>query len=256
MIWLLPREWTLALCLALGPLLGQAQSQSVATDKPADASEPDSTSAHRWSAAWGGGVFLYKEPDVMQLSGPEVMLQLRYRPDAAYWPERLQADLGVALLRYTSTQSGNMDAVPALTGRGLALWRLHKSEDAAIWRAGLALDMVWTDLRGTSSTGNHGYRRLGSKAWAVLERESVDGARTQIGALLQGRQDSLLSDMGSRDISNTQRNGLYLAYQHHAIGEMALRPWLRYSQIGKSAYDGPYFEPRNRTLQVGVLIAW
>ena len=194
----------------------------------------------------------------MQLTGPEATLQWRSQPAAPGWPDSVQVDLGAASLAYSSNGTGTMHAVPALSGRGTALWRLHASEDAT-WRAGLQLDMVWTDLRGTTTVGDQiyrGYRRLGSKAWAVLERESADGARTQIGALLQGRQDSLLSDAGSRDISNTQRSGLYLAYQHHPIGDMALRPWLRYSRIGKSAYDGPYFEPRNRTLQVGVLIDW
>lgn len=191
----------------------------------------------------------------MQLTGPEATLQWRSQPAAPGWPDSVQVDLGAASLAYSSNGTGTMHAVPALSGRGTALWHLHVNEEAT-WRAGLQLDLVWTDLRGTSSTGHRGYRRLGSKAWAVLERESADGGRTQIGALLQGRQDSLLSDTGARDISNTQRSGLYLAYQHHAIGEMVLRPWLRYSQIGKSAYDGPYFEPSNRTLQVGVLIDW
>ena len=192
----------------------------------------------------------------MQLTGPEATLQWRSQPAAPGWPNSLQVDLGAASLAYNSNGTGTMHAVPALSGRVTALWRLHANEDGT-WRAGLQLDLVWTDLRGSSSTRRPGYRRLGSKAWAVLERESANGARTQIGSLLQGRQDSLLTDAGQpRDITNTQRSGVYLAYQHHAMGALSLRPWLRYSQIGKSAYDGPYFEPRNRTLQVGVLIDW
>ena len=249
----------LRVSICLGLCAASAWAQTGTSDEtPEEAAVAQAASAMDWTSAWGLGLFHYEEPGVMRLSGPEAALQLHYRPTSPGWPDSVQLDLGVASLAYSSADTGSMHAVPALTGRGTALWRFHASENA-IWRAGLQLDMVWTDLRGTTSSGNTGYRRLGSKAWAVLQQQSAGGARSEIGVLLQGRQDSLLTDAGgSRDITNTQRQGMYLAHQHSPLQALwpGLRPWVRYSQVGKSNTSGGYYEPRNRTLQVGGLIDW
>lgn len=253
----LPTRCATSLSMGLAFFGAPVWAQTAPPGEPLpDAAVAMASAPAAWASAGGLGVFHYTEPGVMRLTGPEASWQLRHHPTPPGWPDSVQLDLGVASLAYSSKGTGTLHAVPALSGRGTALWRLQANEDA-IWRAGLQLDMVWTDLRGTSSTGHRGYRRLGSKAWAVLQREDASGARTEIGALLQGRQDSWLTDAGQpRDITNTQRRGVYLAYQHHAMGALSLRPWLRYSQIGNSTYDGPYLEPRNRTVQVGALIDW
>ena len=94
------------------------------------------------TSAWGLGLFHYTEPGVMQLTGPEATLQWRSQPAAPGWPNSLQVDLGAASLAYNSNGTGTMHAVPALSGRVTALWRLHANEDGT-WRAGLQLDLVW-----------------------------------------------------------------------------------------------------------------
>lgn len=247
-------RWSVCLVLSAATALAQADAPELAlTDIPVATALADKP-AQSW--AWGVGWLHYTEPGVMRLHGPEATVQWQHRPTTTGWPEHLQVDVGAAALNYSSPSTGSLHAVPALSGRGTALWRLYGGENA-VWRAGLQLDLLWTDLRGTSSTGHRGYRRLGSKAWAVLRHEAEDGARTEIGALLQGRQDSLLTDAGSsRDIRNTQRHGVYVAYQHSPIGALRWRPWLRYSRMERSEPDGAYYEPRDQMLQLGALLNW
>lgn len=210
-----------------------------------------------WS--WGLGALQYREPGLMQLSGPQAGLQWRYRPWQAGWstgwPEQMNMDAEIGGLRYSSHETGSLHGVVSLGGRASGLWRLHDSGDRA-WHAGLQIDLLWTDLRGTSSTGHRGYRRLGSKLWAVLQfSPDALGSQWQWGALLRGRQDSLLSDMGERDITNTQRQGFFVAYQHRPLPGAwgAMRPWLRYADVRRSDLDGRYYEPHNRQLQIGLL---
>ena len=237
-----------SLVLAL-PCLAQAEMDTQ-NDTPSEAPSAPSSPQR---LAWGVGLLRYQEPGLMRLTGPEVSLQAQYQPEHPNLPERMQLDLGAALVDYDSSHTGQLRDRAALNGRGTALWRLHSAP--GLWHAGLQIDLAWTDLRGTSSTGHRGYRRLGSKAWAVLEHESTEGARTSLGILVRGRQDSLLSDVGNRDVTNTQRRGYFLAYQHVPLAPewLSARPWARLSQVNRSDNDGIYYEPRNRTLQLGVL---
>lgn len=216
-------SWALGLALGLALHL-----RANANDVP----EPAQTQP--FSLAWGAGLAHYQEPGLMNLRGPQAWLQAQYWPTGPYLPELVQADLGAALLDYNSQGTGSLQHRPALDARGTVLWRIHAADGT--WRGGLQVDLAWTDLRGTSSTGHRGYRRLGSKAWGVLQYESASGARTELGDLLRGRQDSLLSDAGGRDVSNTQRKGYMLAYQHAPLSNLwhSPRPWVRYSDVGRS----------------------
>ena len=262
-----PAQHLVTLLIALGlHLHSPAQTHTPTQAEAAPPSATDRTANVAVDApqplalAWGVGLFQYREPGWMRLTGPEATLQAQYRPTSAstsWWPERLQADLGVALLDYTSDTTGRLHHRAGLNGRGTALWGIHAS-DSGTWLAGAQIDLAWTDLRGTSSSGHRGYRRLGSKAWVVLRHETAAGAHAEVGALLRGRQDSLLSDLGGRDVTNSQRRGHYLLYQHTPLEGPGLRPrpWARYSEIGRSDNDGIYYEPRNRTLQLGVLFDW
>lgn len=226
--------------------------EAAAVDPAPESALPAQGAASQWS--WGLGALHYREPGLMQLSGPQAGGQWRYRPSQDGWPSRLQLDAEVGGLRYTSSETGQLNGVLSLGGRASSLWPLHESGPST-WHAGLQIDLLWTDLRGTSSTGHLGYRRLGSKLWAVLQYEpDASGSQWQIGALLRGRQDSLLSDMGGRDITNTQRQGVFVAYQHRPLpGVWGARPWLRYADVQRSDLDGRYYEPHNRQWQLGLL---
>lgn len=245
---------TLSPCLLLIILLSstpiRAQTEHPETPAPAPSAP---TATEPTSLLWGLGLLHYQEPGWMRLLGPEAVAQIQHRSARADWPELLQLDLGASVVDYRSTDTGTLHDLPALNGRGTALWRLPVQ--AGVWRGGLQIDLAWTDLRGTSSTGHIGYRRLGSKAWAVLQHEWPSGTRLEAGVLLRGRQDSLLSDAGGRDITNIQRKGMYLHWQHAPIMAIGFspRPWARLSHVERSDNDGRYYEPRNRTLHLGLL---
>ena len=244
------------LCLIMnwhtGVLAQPSQAQVTDNDTTSAAPQPpDASDLH--ALDWAIGVFLYQEPGLMRLTGPEAKLHWQYRTQTPNWPAKLQAELGLASLQYNSTNTGSLHNLPGITARAAALWPLHVSEYSG-WHLGLQIDMVWTDLRGISSTGHKGYRRLGTKAWGTLQHETSQGSIAELGVLLRGRQDSLLSDTGGYDISNTQRKGLYLSYQHSPLQGLwhQPKPWVRYSQIERSDNDRIYYEPRNKTLELGV----
>ena len=243
-----PLAWITA-CLALQTTLG-AHAQST---EPAP--EPPTT----WAA--GLGWWRYSEP-VMKLEGPQLTLRAQHISQEAGWPKLLEADIGVGSLRYSSHGSGSLSQVPMLRGQASALWDIEPSGQ---WRAGLQLEATWTDLRGTTSTGHSGYERFNSKAWAVLQYEPPSTSRTELGLLLRGRQQSYLSQANPTlpDITNTQKRGVFLAYRHSPLagpsgGGYGLRPWIRYTSVSNSDQVGVegWYEPRNRTLQIGLESSW
>ena len=243
-----PLAWITA-CLALQTTLG-AHAQST---EPAP--EPPTT----WAA--GLGWWRYREP-VMKLEGPQLTLRGQHTSQQAGWPKLLEADIGVGSLRYSSHGSGSLSQVPMLRGQASALWDIEPSGQ---WRAGLQLEATWTDLRGTTSTGHSGYERFNSKAWAVLQYEPPSTSRTELGLLLRGRQQSYLSQANPTlpDITNTQKRGVFLAYRHSPLagpsgGGYGLRPWIRYTSVSNSDQVGVegWYEPRNRTLQIGLESSW
>lgn len=235
--------------LALQTTLG-AHAQST---EPAP--EPPTT----WAA--GLGWWRYSEP-VMKLEGPQLTLRAQHTSQQAGWPDLLEADIGVGSLRYSSQGSGSLSQVPLVRGQASALWGVEPSGQ---WRAGLQLEATWTDLRGTTSTGHSGYERFNSKAWAVLQYEPPSTSRTELGLLLRGRQQSYLSQANPTlpDVTNTQKRGVFLAYRHSPLagpsgGGYGLRPWIRYTSVSNSDQVGVegWYEPRNRTLQIGLESSW
>ena len=243
-----PLAW-ITTCLALQTTLG------------AHAQNTDPTPAPPTTWAAGLAWWRYSEP-VMKLEGPQLTLRAQHTSQQAGWPRLLEADIGVGSLRYSSQGSGSLSQVPLLRGQASALWPL---EPAGQWRAGLQLEATWTDLRGTTSTGDSGYERFNSKAWAMLQYETSSTARTELGLLLRGRQQSYLSQAHPTlpDITNTQKHGIFLAYRHSPLdgpsgAGYGLRPWIRYTSVSTSDEVGAdrWYEPRNRTLQIGLESSW
>lgn len=252
-----------AVCLLLTQALLCAHAQSP--------SESSDTTPHSpvWSA--GLGWFRYSEPD-MKLEGPQLTLRVEHELRQPRWPVWLEADIGMGQLRYSSDASGTLSQLPLLHGRASALWRIDGGTDATaasegIWRAGAQIEGTWTDLRGTSSMGHSGYERFNRKLWAVVHHELPGSARQEGGVLLYGRQQSFLSQVpaspGLPDITNRQTRGFFLGYRHNlwrwsAQSERALRPWVRYTEVSRSDQVGAqgWYEPRNRTLLIGVEMPW
>lgn len=252
----------LTACAGLGQAaLAQTASEGQSTTAVFTDSERPPPPAPTWSLglAW----FRYSEAD-MKLQGPELTWGVQHDLQQPGWPDRLEADLGMGSLRYTSQDSGSLSRLPLLHGRASVLWRLTPSSQL---RAGLQLEATWTDLRGTTSTGDSGYERLNTKAWLVLHCDHPGHARTEVGLLLRGRQQTFLSQVPVEprlpDITNTQTQGVYLAYRHSPIGSSeagahGLRPWIRYTQVSASDQVSVYrwYEPRNRSLSLGLEYSW
>ena len=233
--------WTLA-CAAAGAWAAEpAQSAGwTLTDK-------------RLGLAW----MRYREP-VMRLQGPALTLRLDAQSTGLrHVPDVVSGELLLARLDYRSTDTGNLSGVPAVGWRAHALWQMPELSGKA-WRLGLQYEGFWNDLTGNSSTGHRGYERLSNKLWLLAEAAPLPQSELQLGLLLRGWQDSWLSQADSRlaDVTNIQKRGLTLRYRHSPwpLQHTALAPWVRYTEIGQSDFVGVqrWYEPRNRTLEVGL----
>ncbi len=251
-----------------GALFAQALScaHAQSTAAPDEAAAP-SRPAWAVGASW----LRYSEPE-MKLEGPQLTLRVAHQIRQPHWPSWLEADIGIGQLRYSSDVSGTLSQLPMFHGRASALWQVHGDADAlaagaGIWRAGAQAEWTWTDLRGTTSAGHSGYERFNRKLWAVLHYEQPSSARLEGGVLLYGRQQSFLSqvpaDPGLPDITNRQTRGFFVGYRHSpwqwsTASERALRPWVRYTEVSSSDQVGAlgWYEPRNRTLLVGLEMLW
>lgn len=247
---------------AAGLVLACAMGQACATDT-------DTGTALAAPAAWsltdkrvGVAWLRYREP-IMHLQGPALTLQLDWqgtrlgtqRPGWA--PDALSAELLLARLHYSSADTGSLSGVPAVGWRVSALWQMPEVAGHA-WRLGPQYEGLWNDLRGTTSTGHQGYERLSNKLWLVAQARPAPERLLELGLLVRGWQDSWLSQASSQlpDITNVQKRGLTLHYRHSpwTLQNTALAPWVRYTQIGTSDFVGlqRWYEPRNRTLELGV----
>lgn len=211
---------------------------------------------------WGGGWLRYSEPH-MRLEGPMARLQWRTLQNHSVWPDVLVADVAAADLRYNSQSTGTIHHVPGLSSRISGLWNLDANAASPLL-AGLQLELDWTDMRGTSSTGHKGYRRQGSKAWMVMQYPNVVWGTLQAGALLMGRQLSQLSDIpGNRipDIINSQKQGWFANYTRILDKDSMLPGWqasVRYSLVQSSDKIGHqgWYEPRNQTWLLSLQKPW
>lgn len=237
-------------------------AQPIEAEQDVQTPSEATASAHAASWQWGAGWYRYAEPE-MQLQGPLLQLRHSRHPHAAGWPDLLVADAGLASLNYSSRGTGTMSHLPGLFGRISALWRLP-TDVAGHWFAGPVLELDWTDLRGTSSTGHHGYRRQGTRIWAELQLAQNTWGDLQIGALWRGRQLSQLTDIPGytgEDLVNTQRQGWFAGWEHQFAEDSPLPGWqasARYTAIGSSDKIGRqgWHEPRNTTWQLSLRKPW
>ena len=248
----------ISVCLA-GPGLLWAQTPETETAAAVTEDAEPAPSSLAWAA--GLGWWRYSEP-VMRLEGPELTVEVQRPLETEGSPVFVHAQLGMGLMQYTSTDSGRLSGVPMLRGQAGALWQLGHSSP---WRGGLQLEATWTDLRGTSSAGYAGYERLNTKAWALVQYTSTGQHQAELGLLLRGWQTSALSQANPTlpDIRNTQTRGFFMGYQHPSLGwpsngRYRLRPWIRLTSVASSDMVGAagWYEPRNRTLQIGLQSHW
>lgn len=213
--------------------------------------------------------YRYEEPGLMWLKGDRAGVTASY---TARSPQGLHARLegraSYAELDYQG--SGTLADVPdtlfelrALVGRDLRAGGM-------VWvpYAGVGYRTLYNDLRGTSSTGQVGYRRL-SRYWyapigiglrLAIGEGLVMAPQIEFDAFGNGKQRSYLGDtgLGLNDVTNRQRHGrgyraqLMLEGRHWSFG-----PWMHYwkvkdSEIQPIGMGLAGLEPENWTRESGV----
>mgnify|MGYP000016384985 CR=1 FL=1 len=211
---------------------------------------------------WGlsAGVNQYKEPNLMQLQGPEVGLHARAYNFNAMPQLHVEGDVFFGKQRYTSNSTGSMNGVHNIETRWRALMPVfaNTANQHGLY-AGLGLHTLWNDLRGTSSTGSGGYERSATQLWLPVRWVS-NFWELEAGVLVYGRHTSKLSQANtsppSTDVVNTQEKGAYLQGQLNLQMDArhTLSPYVRYTGLGDSDVVSNAYEPASKRWQAGV--AW
>lgn len=222
-----------------------------------------------WELGLQAAGYEYDEPLFATLEGERIGVSAAYTalgPD--YLHTRLEARYSYAELDYTG--SGTLADVPdhlfearALVGRDYRAGRF-------VWTpyAGVGFRYLYNDLRGVSSTGARGYRRISRYYYlpvGVTLRVPMGGSwvlvpRLEYDAFANGKQRSYLSDtgIGFNDVTNRQGRG------RGARGELAFEGprwsfslWSHYWKIKDSNVQpvGLGFaglEPANTTHETGI----
>lgn len=247
-------------------------AMTIATHCGAQALEPSGT-----QVLWGvsGGMNHYKEPDLMQLKGPEVGLHSRITRWAGMPNAQFEGDILLGKQKYTSVSSGSMNGVTNFETRWRALVPVFSDTptNEGLF-AGLALHTLWNDLRGTSTFNGQtfgGYERSARQLWLPLRWSSGDMWEVDGGLLIYGRHTSKLSDVNARndDVTNTQRRGQYaqVSMNLKQSSGYTLTPFVRYTRLADSnivpnrEYDSRTnsivtvnrYEPASQRWQIGAV---
>ena len=216
---------------------------------------------------WGisAGLNDYKEPDLMQLQGPEAGLHLRTTGWTELPATQLEVDALLGKQKYTSVNSGSLSGVTNLETRWRGLVPLFSDTHTQTgWFAGLAVHTLWNDLRGTTTfQGNTygGYQRSAMQLWLPVRWRSSDLWNIDAGLLIYGRHTSKLSEVNRnyQDIVNTQRRGQYVqvAVDLNLDNRDTLKPFVRYTHLADSntvEMGGKYWlEPESNRWQIGAV---
>ena len=235
---------------------------TAATHSDAQTVEPTSTQI-QWGVS--GGMNHYKEPDLMQLKGPEVGLHSRVTHWADMPHAQFEGDILLGKQKYDSVNSGSMNGVPNLETRWRALVPMFSDTPTNEgFFAGLALHTLWNDLRGISTFNGQtfgGYERSARQIWLPLRWSSGEMWEVDGGLLIYGRHTSLLSQVNTNytDITNTQRRGQYAQVSMNvklSTGDH-LKPFVRYTHLADSntvAMGGKnWIEPESNRWQIGAV---
>ena len=243
---LLFKRYPLIVGLVIGVVSSQAHTQESIHD-----------SGMKWgvSAGWNQ----YKEPSLMQLSGPEAGLHGQITTANSL---QFEGEMLFGKQRYDSAGSGSMSNV----GNIQSYWRVltpvlgdHRNGLSV----GLAYHTLWNDLRGTSTyngTNYGGYQRIARQLWLPTRWNINNMWQLDAGMLVYGQHTSNLSEVNSTysDVTNTQRHGHYMqasvALPLDAMN--SLTPYVRYTHLADSntvVMGGKgWYEPASDRWQVGV----
>ena len=235
---------------------------TAATHSDAQTVEPTSTQI-QWGVS--GGMNHYKEPDLMQLKGPEVGLHSRVTHWADMPHAQFEGDILLGKQKYDSVNSGSMNGVPNLETRWRALVPVFSDVPTKEgFFTGLALHTLWNDMRGTTifqGVTYGGYQRSATQLWLPVRWASGDVWELDAGLLIYGRHTSKLSEVNRSysDIVNTQHRGQYaqVAMNVALNNGDSIKPFVRYTYLADSnivAMGGKnWLEPASQRWQVGAV---
>jgi hypothetical protein len=249
-------------------LLGAACAATAQTSPPTD---PIST-RQGWEAGVQAARYRYEEPGFARITGNRAGLSAAYTVVEDRRFTRIDARYSYGSLKYEG--SGTQNDVPdtifevrAVTGIDLLLGPSISLSPFV----GLGYRYLYDDLRGynvVGSTAYFGYRRYSQYLyvpvgltlrlqaggrWVVAPTVEYDG-------FIRGRQESKLTDTGisgSQDVTQEQRHGRgYRGSLMLETDRFAFGPWAHIWRIKDSEVTAGFFEPANRTREVGIEIRY
>ena len=211
------------------------------------------------------GANQYREPNQMQLQGPEIGVHVRSFDVTQWQGLQLEGDALIGLQKYSSQTTGSLNNVGNIETRWRALVPVYVGSNAdSSLSVGLGVHTLWNDLRGRTTTNHGGYRRMATQLWLPIRWDADETWQFDAGVLLYGVHTSLLSDVnaGYGDVTNTQRRGTYAQVSMNLSSEYGsnFTPYLRYTHLGDSNVvpnrepDGiaQRYEPKSQRWQIGV----
>jgi hypothetical protein len=190
---------------------GATLAQGSESPTPAPLIEPASV----WSGWTLAGVVSharYREPGLMQLQGPRLGVSVaRELTTTGSWQLGLEGQLHSSAMQYSSPISGELSHVPDLETdlRLTARYPLNGASTAGAstaWQwhalAGLAHRWHYNDLRGTTSVGHIGYRRLNQRVYLPLGLQVTGAGPQALSAALEftpalvGTHTTYMTDVG------------------------------------------------------------
>jgi hypothetical protein len=222
-----------------------------------------------WELGAQAARYRYEEPGLMRLKGDRAGVAAAYTArSVGEFHARIEARVSYAELDYQG--SGTIADVPDHLFELRALFGRDLRAGAVVWVpfVGLGYRSLYNDLRGTSSTGAIGYRRL-SRYWYVpmgvglrigIGAGLVLAPQIEYDAFTHGKQRSYLGDtgLGFNDVTNRQQRGRgYRAQLMFEGRRWSIGPWMHYWKVRDSDIQpvGLGFvalEPENWTRESGV----
>jgi hypothetical protein len=221
--------------------------------------------------------YKYSEPGVMNIEANKIGLEYSgtYSLDPE-WPNQNKGLFLKTELRYVTGQA-NYNSVSTGSKNSVPDWyyeaRILAGRDYSYGDSiispylGISYRYLFNDLRGTTSTGNIGYRResnyyslpIGLSHKMSLSNQKQLQTIVEYSYLIRGLQNTKLSDAntGLADISNNQRSGYgfrlssMLRFDRWAIGPSLI--YWRINQSEQVTSGGKnYIEPQNNTTELGL----
>lgn len=269
--WLMPSRWS----MLAGSVLSLCASLCFLSDALAQSSDL------RVKSGLSLGVSLskykYSEPGFMTLDGNKLGMDLAatYVLDSAWprsnesWVLRGEMHFKSGKVDYNSNLTGQMNGKDDhyLEGRALIGREYDLGTYALTPYLGIGTRQLRNDLRGFSSTGRPGYRRenrlsylpFGMTSKLKLNNGKPLHSTVEYRHLLRGLQDARLSDSSAleSDVRLKQGGGFGLYTQFMLqLGTLSVGPTLSYWQLDQSDPVGAYSEPRNKTYEFGLKLAY